>query len=248
TEEYWLWSAVIAFNEIDKELLGLNEFRSFTPCGSVCFGLDKKSDDQYSIRTDVKGVVYCFLPTSMDSGLPFHINGCFALHTDRRRLLQKFVDDRNKRQFEWNDLVLKAVCKALLLGLENALTVCGLHSFEILKSFWPIPIKSPSLKALETTFLSSIIDPLKSYAIFSDGKQVGCFQQCWILNVDFPKTIQDVLLDELRSNLMHVLQNNRSFRHWLEAYNGKTGFSLLSPFWHSKVRKVVWPQATAESS
>ncbi|CAF1588577.1 unnamed protein product [Didymodactylos carnosus] len=159
TEEYWLY---------------------FTPCGGVCFGLDKKCDDQYNIRTDIKGLVYCFLPTSMESLLPFHINGCFALSTDRRRLLQKFVDDRNKRQYEWNDLILKAVSKALLLGLENALNVCGPHSFETLTKFWSIPIKLPSLKALETTFLSSIIDPLKNFAILSDGKQVGYFQLCWI--------------------------------------------------------------------
>ncbi|CAF1104576.1 unnamed protein product [Didymodactylos carnosus] len=180
TEEYWLWSAVTAFNEIDKQLLSLNEFQSFTPCGGVCFGLDKKCDDQYNIRTDIKGLVYCFLPTSMESLLPFHINGCFALSTDRRRLLQKFVDDRNKRQYEWNDLILKAVSKALLLGLENALNVCGPHSFETLTKFWSIPIKLPSLKALETTFLSSIIDPLKNFATLSDGKQVGYFQLCWI--------------------------------------------------------------------
>ncbi|CAF1604331.1 unnamed protein product [Didymodactylos carnosus] len=207
-EEYWLWSAATAFNEINQGLLNSDEFRSFTPCGGVCFGLHKKDNDHYTIRTDLKGQIYCFLPTCMEFDFPFHINGCFAVQSDRRRLVEKFIDDRKKRRFQWNDLVLKAVCKALLLGLENALTLCGPHSFETLTKFWPTPIDSSSLKALETIFLSTLTDPSRNYKVLSDGDHIGCLQQSWFLNVSFPELMQNVILTELRSNLMHVLQNS----------------------------------------
>ena len=53
------------------------------------------------------GQVFNFLPLPVRSGLPVHINGMFAVHSNRRCLVERTADDTGSNQHAWNDALLK---------------------------------------------------------------------------------------------------------------------------------------------
>jgi hypothetical protein len=59
-----------------------------------------------------------FLP--VETQLPVHINGSFAVTPDRRQLACKTTDDKNSFESMWNEALMgDAVCNAYILMLEN---------------------------------------------------------------------------------------------------------------------------------
>ena len=53
------------------------------------------------------GQVFNFLPLPVRSGLPVHINGMFAVHSNRRRLVETTADDTGSNLRAWNDALLE---------------------------------------------------------------------------------------------------------------------------------------------
>ena len=53
------------------------------------------------------GQVFNFLPLPVRSGLPVHINGMFAVHSNRRRLVEMTSDDTGSNLRAWNDALLE---------------------------------------------------------------------------------------------------------------------------------------------
>ena len=53
------------------------------------------------------GQVFNFLPLPVRSGLPVHINGMFAVHSNRRRLVERTADDTGSDVHAWNDALLE---------------------------------------------------------------------------------------------------------------------------------------------
>ncbi|XP_063431924.1 sacsin-like [Mytilus trossulus] len=65
--------------------------------------------------------VFCFLPLPIETNLPVHINGFFAVTGDRQRLCSDSTDDKSS-SFEnsWNKELMKdAVCNAYVKFLED---------------------------------------------------------------------------------------------------------------------------------
>ncbi|KAL3892282.1 hypothetical protein ACJMK2_004501 [Sinanodonta woodiana] len=53
------------------------------------------------------GHLFCFLPLPISCGLPVHINGCFAVTSDRRRLITMTEDDKKVQCNSWNKSLIK---------------------------------------------------------------------------------------------------------------------------------------------
>ena len=87
---------------------------------------------------DLKGTIFCYLPLPIHSGLPVHINGAFALASNRRHLQMKLEDDKSCYGVEWNNvLLLDSVTSALLDLLEDMKGIApkdGSYKFHCL---WP---------------------------------------------------------------------------------------------------------------
>ncbi|XP_040182902.1 sacsin-like [Rana temporaria] len=83
---------------------------------------------------DFQGMVFCFLPLPVSSGLPFHINAAFAVMSNRKNLWDTTVKG------DWNR---KLLCDALLVAAITALSQMQiLHQKGDLKdyyyyTFWP---------------------------------------------------------------------------------------------------------------
>ena len=58
------------------------------------------------------GNVFCYLPLPIKSGLPIHINGAFAVTSNRRHLIEKVTDNKSNQLVEWNTALMSdSVCK-----------------------------------------------------------------------------------------------------------------------------------------
>ncbi|XP_072166132.1 sacsin-like [Diadema setosum] len=88
----------------------------------------------------LQGEVYCYLPLSMKSMLPVHINGAFAV-TDNRQHLHKRTPSGMNKHAQWNDLLLREViCRAYiyLLSDENFLQLfTGIYGSVAYDYLWP---------------------------------------------------------------------------------------------------------------
>lgn len=49
------------------------------------------------------GTLFCYLPLPIHSGLPVHVNGAFAVTSNRRNLKEKSEDDKSSFDVEWNE-------------------------------------------------------------------------------------------------------------------------------------------------
>ncbi|KAI8507949.1 hypothetical protein Bbelb_141890 [Branchiostoma belcheri] len=112
------------------------------PCGGVA-ALLKSSDGSHqntSIDNPPNGEVFCFLPLSIRTGLPVHVNGSFAVASNRRGLWEETSTDRNDLKVEWNKALMEdAVCKAyvtVLLDLSDMAKKGQLTPYQY-HSFWP---------------------------------------------------------------------------------------------------------------
>jgi len=70
--------------------------------------------------SNITGSLFCFLPLPIHSGLPIHVNGTFAVASNRRNLKEKTEDDKACMAVEWNNVLFKdSVCAAYLDLLED---------------------------------------------------------------------------------------------------------------------------------
>ncbi|XP_068753805.1 sacsin-like isoform X2 [Montipora capricornis] len=116
------------------------------------------------------GVLFCYLPLPIDSGLPVHVNGAFAVASNRRSLKEKTEDDKDCTGVEWNDILLKdSVCAAyldLVTHLKPAINESG--SGYLFHSLWPRDCKVPTaLKPLSRSFYENLVH--KNIPVFPNG-------------------------------------------------------------------------------
>ncbi|XP_035250647.1 sacsin-like isoform X3 [Anguilla anguilla] len=169
---YWLvhscFGMQTSLNMFQKE----NKQKFPLPVGSIAVPLKKEPQggNWLAEKHDSAGQVFCFLPLSIYSGLPVHINGFFAVTSNRKGLWDTGV------KHEWN--------KALL---QDAVTGSYIFTLSVLKEmskrgelqgyhyymFWPDKEKvSTSFQSLTVAFYSAIAHNVsgKAVELFSDGK------------------------------------------------------------------------------
>ena len=157
------------FSESDKSLL---------PSAGVAVQLMPKENGKFVPAPIVQqstgheshhnGTVFCYLPLPIHSGLPIHINGAFAVHSNRRHLKQKTEDDKACVGVEWNNVFLQdSVCAAYLDLLEDVKPVAETYPFHLL---WPRACDvEPHCEPLARAFYHHVASGNNSP--FSDGNR-----------------------------------------------------------------------------
>ena len=99
--------------------------------------------DVYTVNEKLEGEVFCFLPLSLSTGLPFHVNCNFAINSNRRGIWTASGEDTSdfNAEVEWNHFLMKEVIPMAY----NELICCLKTMFEsdILQdyafcSMWPL--------------------------------------------------------------------------------------------------------------
>ncbi|XP_028319754.1 sacsin isoform X2 [Gouania willdenowi] len=95
---------------------------------------------------------FCFLPLSLETGLPFHVNGHFALDSARRNLWRD--DNGVGVRSDWNNnlmtMLIAPACVELLIQLKRRY----------------FPGTDPTLTVLQATPLHAVKDTLRKYLFF----------------------------------------------------------------------------------
>ena len=115
-EEKWLIVQQFGFEKPVSESIAFayrNQELGMIPRGGVACLLEKKSKKHgEAIR---KKKAYCFLPLPIETNLPVHINGHFALDHEARRNL--WWDEESGYRSEWNNAILGDVVASCYLTL-----------------------------------------------------------------------------------------------------------------------------------
>ena len=128
--------------------------------------IEKKLDGRI-----VNGTIFCYLPLPIYSGLPVHINGAFAVASNRRSLQEKVEDDKTRFGLNWNDVLMQdSVVSAFLDLLEDLKSIApkdGTYTFHLM---WP---RASQIQQNCRSFLKSFYSKLAngSYSLFSDGER-----------------------------------------------------------------------------
>ena len=131
------------------------------------------------------GVIFCYLPLPIHSGLPVHINGALAVAANRRHLQVKLEDDKKCHGLDWNNVLMRdPILSAYLSLLEDVKSLApgdGSYKFH---SLWP---KAGEVNRDCWPILESFYTKLAGahHALFSDGEVWSDICQVVFLDPDF---------------------------------------------------------------
>ena len=120
-EETWLIVQQVGFDEaVDKSIVDAfrKEKLGMLPRGGVACLLESTNSREQPER---KKKAYCFLPLPLETDLPFHINGHFALDHEARRNLWR--DVTGDYRTDWNNALLRDVIASCYLTLLDGVRV-----------------------------------------------------------------------------------------------------------------------------
>ncbi|XP_022809377.1 sacsin-like [Stylophora pistillata] len=116
-----------------------------------------------------KGRLFCYLPLPICSGFPVHVNGAFAVASNRRSLKEKTFDDKSSMGVEWNNhLMQDSICEAYLDLLQDVKKLAA-DSYHY-HALWPRAYAvEPNCEPLARSFYQRLTRG--DYDLFSDGRQ-----------------------------------------------------------------------------
>ncbi|CAB3987754.1 Hypothetical predicted protein [Paramuricea clavata] len=172
----------------------------------------------------VRGEVFSFMPLSIESGFPVHVNGFFSVYSNRRRLWEEDVGEyQSFKSFEakWNAGLMEDSLVQTYLQLLQILTSYNDKQYEF-HSLWPNPTKVNYPKAWKPflySFFNKIID--EEWPLFYCNEKWRKLQDCLILDPELDKVADCVtIMKQLRENVLLIPQD------FIEAFkfNGKEAF------------------------
>ncbi|XP_033699432.1 sacsin isoform X3 [Tursiops truncatus] len=105
------------------------------PCGAVGVFLAEIQDGKWAVRPQA-GEVFCYLPLRIKTGLPVHINGCFAVTSNRKEIWKTDTKGRWNTTF-MRHVVVKAYLEAL--SILRDLAMSGELMDYTYHAVWPDP-------------------------------------------------------------------------------------------------------------
>ena len=170
---------------------------------------------QSSVPTPVKGEMFCFLPLSIETGLPVHVSSNFAVKNDRSGI-HASDDQRKSSEANWNITLMKfvipeAYCSLLVAvqGLcEDKTVSANDYTFT---SLWPLSrdlrINNPWVCMVQPTYKLIMKNKLfyssnrEKWLMFEEIKVLSHSILCFAHNHTLPKCVITVM-ESLKYNLV----------------------------------------------
>uniref|UniRef100_A0A8C4S8P2 Sacsin molecular chaperone n=1 Tax=Erpetoichthys calabaricus TaxID=27687 RepID=A0A8C4S8P2_ERPCA len=203
-----------SINESGKRL-------GLVPCGGVAVLLSETEDHKWTVKTNSSpiGEVFCYLPLRIKTGLPVHINGCFAVTSNRKEIWKTDTKGR------WNSVFMRHVIVQAYLEALSTLRVMSVNGELVDYKYyaaWPDPGSVHDDFALISQGVYQEISKgsEKDIAkVFSDGHS-------WV-SINYVRFLDDILLS--RQDI-----GPSAFEIFLK-YLGKSGSQNLCavelPYW-----------------
>ncbi|KAM9468720.1 sacsin [Clarias gariepinus] len=114
----WLISSCMDVTEALRFSLSESGKRlGLVPCGGIAVLLSEEENKKWTLRTNANpiGEVFCYLPLRIKTGLPVHINGCFAVTSNRKEIWK--TDTKG----QWNSIFMRHVIVQAYMAALNML-------------------------------------------------------------------------------------------------------------------------------
>ena len=201
TEEICTWLVTSSLGTGNSFQLATSEEgrkQGLLSASGIAGRISVKSDkESFSIVEPVCGEVFCFLPLSIPSGLPVHVNGYFAVTSNRRGIWEGTTAEAESSQpleVRWNRRLMEdAVSEAYIKFLEDIIFMQMKGTISLCESFalWP---NTEALKSsVWKTLVKSVYQRISSSdlpLVHLEGKWLPV-KQC---------IYQDAKLQELRNS------------------------------------------------
>ncbi|XP_028408299.1 LOW QUALITY PROTEIN: sacsin-like [Dendronephthya gigantea] len=174
TRETWLVASCGGTDTSVSLASGEGRSRGLLPCGGAAARLNSVPSDESKTKLNIdaiNGEAFCFLPLSIPTGLPIHVNGYFAVTSNRRGIWERTTSSQHQVfEVRWNEALLSdALCTAYLQLLND---VKGLPTHDCSSyTLWPVHDKLPSStwgKLVESVYEKIVSNSLPLF--YSDGK------------------------------------------------------------------------------
>ncbi|KAK7168547.1 hypothetical protein R3I93_004765 [Phoxinus phoxinus] len=174
------------------------------PIGGIAVPLHKEAKtNSWSPDESLKseGQAFCFLPLSIETGLPVHVNGTFAVTSNRKSLWEKGVKS------EWNKALMKdAVTSAYitsLLELKKMTQNGNIQNYSF-HTFWPnTETVNKAFLPMVESFYSAVVQNAngKSLELFSNGQNWCSIDNVRFLNpkIEENRSVGDIAMKVLLS-------------------------------------------------
>lgn len=167
----WLLYNCFGTDKALKMALEENKQAKFSlPIGGIAVPLQENPETGKlaTVQTGLTGQAFCFLPLSIQTGLPVNVNGTFAVTSNRKGLWETGV------KHDWNEALLRdPVVTAYVITLLVLKKMSENEELEnyCYHTFWPDREKvSETFKPLVDEFYSTIARHSFPPALFSDGE------------------------------------------------------------------------------
>jgi sacsin len=181
--------------------------RGFLPCGGAAFVIQRASEQgswESSVASHFSGELFCFLPLSIPTGLPVHVNGYFAIMSNRVGIWKRTNIRTQPIEVEWNEALMEdALARAYIMLLENMKEmVANVQDYKF-HTLWP-SIGAVDMQSWEKLMqkICSVLLGQKSKLFCSDGMWMN-ITDGFLLCDDFNE-IYDTAVEVLRSLGIHV--------------------------------------------
>ena len=164
TKRYEQWLVSSCMGNDSSLQLAKNEGQNdgLLPCAGTATKLS--SDETTRTPKAILGEAFCFLPLSIATGLPVHVNSSFAVMSNRRSLWERSSSTQlQDLEVRWNEsLMSDAVCNGYVQLLETVKLMCerGMLQDYPFHALWPCykNLKSNSWKTLVNNVYKKIVE------------------------------------------------------------------------------------------
>ncbi|XP_062602871.1 sacsin-like [Saccostrea cucullata] len=142
--------------------------------------------------------MFCFLPLPIYTPLAFHINGTFAISSDRKRLLMRTEDDKeNTKQTVWNNSLISDATLEALLELLSVLKNTTTED-DVFFEIWPKESKEYFWQTFQDEFYRCIVE--REIPLFKTHLGFKKFQDCVFLhkNIKADKELHQIAIEILK--------------------------------------------------
>ena len=154
--EQWLVSSCMGTESSLELAMNEGQHDGLLPCAGTATKLS--SDDSTRIPEAVPGEAFCFLPLSIGTGLPVHVNSSFAVMSNRRSIWERCSSNKvQDLEVRWNEsLMSDAVCNAYIRLLE---TVKAMRERATLQNY-PFHVLWPCYHHLESNTWKTLVNSI----------------------------------------------------------------------------------------
>ena len=171
---------------------------------SSSFQASNDGSQKSTLASNLCGELFCFLPLSIPTGLPVHVNGNFAIMSNRVEIWKRTTMQSQPIEVIWNEALMEdALARAYIVLLESMKELIGKVQDYEFHTLWPNRdvADMQSWEKLVKKVCTVLLDT-QSELFYSDGKWMS-ITDGYLLSDDFNE-IHVTTVEVLKSLGIHV--------------------------------------------